>query len=177
MDESLLLPDVDVFVSNIQSIGKCLTIRLLSYCHPDAEQPVFVLVAEDVVNASEAFGFLERCRVEQTYLYTSRKAESISFETESGEKLLLHAGRFSSTPTAFNEEELNEVLRRVWGWYVSENRSCQAASARIQAARQLLADANQRIELKALGHPSGTSAILYAQQLRLIGRVLDALAN
>ena len=85
MDESLLLPDREVFVSNIQSVGKCLTVRFLSDYHPDAEQSVFVLVAEDVVNASEAFRFLERCRAEQTYLYTSRSAESISFETESGE--------------------------------------------------------------------------------------------
>ena len=177
MNGSLLLPDRESFVSNVEVEGSQLSIRLVCDYHPESNQTVYVLVACEIKNCSDAVGFLERCKSEEVYVYAQQDGSAVVLTTESGDELRLEAQSISSSPAAFNESELAEALSRVWNWYELENQALRRSAETIQAAQGVLIEAERRLEIKSARHLEGTAAVLYSQHLALIRRLRDALGT
>ncbi|MCK6407106.1 MAG: hypothetical protein L6Q60_13985 [Rhodocyclaceae bacterium] len=175
MNGSLLLPDRESFVSNVEVAGSQLSIRLVCDYHPKSNQTAYVLAACEIKNCSEAVRFLEHCKTEEACVYAQQDGSAVVLTTESGDELRLEAQSISSSPAPFNESELTEALSRVWSWYELENQALRRSVEQIQAAQAVLIEAERRLEIKSARHIEGTAAVLYSQQLALIRRLLDAL--
>jgi hypothetical protein len=176
MPVTLNLPGHEVFVSNVEVIGTRLSIRLVSDYHPGADPAVYLVSFDHPVSSESAVEFLGQCKDESIYVYVAHDSEGVFFDTESGNRHLVKAVTITSTPTTFNEVELIEIARRVYAWYLSENKALRSAQQRIEAARSLLVEFARRTEIKASSHgANSTVTTLYSQQQELIRRVLDAL--
>jgi hypothetical protein len=175
MSSALDLPGHEVFVSNIESRGALLSVRLVSDYHPGADPQVYVIEFDSPSSPEEATTFLAACKDAENYVYVAEE-DGVTFTTESGEGYRIEAHKTSSTQTTFNEKELTELSTRVYAWYLAENDALRTAQEKINAAQHVLLESARRTEIKAASHePSTTAAILYSQQLELIQRVLNAL--
>lgn len=87
----------------------------------------------------------------------------------------LPAATLTGRPEALNISELRTALDRVWAWRQTDHEASRALSKRLESIQSILYEQARRVELKSAAHPADSVAgVLYAQQMRMIHRLLEA---
>ncbi|MCY1546897.1 hypothetical protein D9M68_829220 [compost metagenome] len=170
------IPEQEVYISGVQTLGSDLELRVITDYHPGAEPNAYSILISSSNNFSELANFAQRCKLNNDYLYIYQKENKLTLETEHSEYFELEFNSINSSERPLDVAETKEIMERTYSWYLSENERSRLLQSKIHEALKILAETQRRISIKSETHEKGsTASTLYSQQTVLINRIIKVL--
>jgi hypothetical protein len=169
------LPGNEHTVSAVTLDGEVLFVRFISDFFAGDEGDAFELIATNLIDADAVCTYLYRAKQTNEYLFAFERNSIVVLSDESGNEIELRANSIRCKLDEPNTEELRRFLARSRENYEQEFEASRAAYAKLTRVQQLVCEQIRRLELKSASHKEGsTAAVLYAQHVQFLHRILDA---
>ena len=173
MNDSLVIPGLEHFVSDVKYQNDVLVVRLVADLHPGAPGAAYELTVTQPESIEITVHSLGKLKEQDEVVYARCSEDAVILETELSEQLVLRGATFAGEVAALNVQEITEARDRIYRWYLAEGEHRRKTQATLHRVSSILTEQAKRIRVKASSHPdTGTAGVLYSQQLSFIERLL-----